>query len=195
MDKKEDDDLRPMIPLEEEALAVWMMGSIVLLSPTAFLVCTHPRATRVVILDFFESYLEGKVIAIVPPYVRMPHYIAEKTLLLQLLGQEEGETFPDIMSRELDKGDKRTGFRRRHEAPDFHYAGSSARCEVAFQDHNFRGKRLQMLCPATMERDNITGSLLPATLRGRHQLLYQVRVLVNGVAASMFKAILESSVS
>ena len=91
------DDLRSMIPLEEEALAAWMMGAIMLQSPPGFLVCTHPRATRVVMLDFFEEYLEGKVIAIVPPYVRMPQYIAEKTLLLQLLERSEGR--PSQMSR------------------------------------------------------------------------------------------------
>ncbi|CAI5723651.1 unnamed protein product [Peronospora destructor] len=51
--EKPDDDLRPMYPLEEEALATWMMGGIVLQSPPGFLVCTHPRATRVVMLDFF----------------------------------------------------------------------------------------------------------------------------------------------
>ena len=50
-------------------------------------------------LDFFEAYLEGKVIAIFPPYVRRPQYIAEKTLLLKLLERQEGETGPDIMSR------------------------------------------------------------------------------------------------
>ena len=46
-------------------------------------------------LDFFEAFLEGKVIAFVPPFLRMPKYIAEKTLLLQLLERSEGETDPD----------------------------------------------------------------------------------------------------
>ena len=82
---KADDDLRPMIPLEEEALAAWVMGGIVRPSPPGFLVCTHPRATRVAMLDFSEDYLEGKVIAVAPPSVRMPQHIAEKTMLLQLL--------------------------------------------------------------------------------------------------------------
>ncbi|CAI5746289.1 unnamed protein product [Peronospora destructor] len=106
--EKPDDDLRPMIPLEEEALAAWMMGGIVLQSPPGFLVCTHPRATRVMMLDFFEEYLEGKVIAVVPPSVRMPQHIAEKTLLLQLLERRKGETVFDPMSRELVKAAKRT---------------------------------------------------------------------------------------
>ena len=58
-----------------------------------------------------------------------------------------------------------------------------------------RGERLQMLFPATMERGDITAPLLPATSTGRHQLHYQVRDLVNGVAGSLVQAILKSSVS
>ena len=42
-------------------------GGIVLPYPLEVLVCTHPRATRVVILSVLKSYLEGKFIAIVPP--------------------------------------------------------------------------------------------------------------------------------
>ena len=76
-------------------------GGIVLPSPPGFLVCTHPRDTLVAMLNFFEAYLEGKVIAIATPYVRMPQYIADKTLLLQLLELQEGGTKPDVMSREL----------------------------------------------------------------------------------------------
>ena len=83
-------------------------GSIVYPYPPGFRVCTHPRATRVVMLDFFEAYVEG--IAIVPPYVHMNQYIAEKTLLLQLLERQEGETGPDVMSRELVKGAKRASY-------------------------------------------------------------------------------------
>ena len=59
-----------MITLEEEA--VWMMGAIVLPSPSLFHVCTHPQATRVAMLDFFKACLEGEAVAFVPPYVRMP---------------------------------------------------------------------------------------------------------------------------
>ena len=66
------------------------MGGLVLSSPPGFLVCTHLRATRVAMLDFFEAYLEEKIIAIVPPYLRMPKYNAEKTLLFKLLERSEG---------------------------------------------------------------------------------------------------------
>uniref|UniRef100_M4C5M1 Uncharacterized protein n=1 Tax=Hyaloperonospora arabidopsidis (strain Emoy2) TaxID=559515 RepID=M4C5M1_HYAAE len=108
--KKANDDLRPMIPLEKEALAAWMMGGIMLQSPPGFSVCTPPRTTRVAMLDFFEAYLEGQVIATLPPYVRMPQYIAEKTLLIQLLKGSAGQTESDAMSRELVKGAKMTSY-------------------------------------------------------------------------------------
>ena len=95
-----------MITLEEEAMAAWMMGSIVLPSLPHFLVCTHPQATRVAIY-FFEAYLKGKVVSFVPPYVRTLQHIAEKTLLLQLLERREGDTELDALSREPVKGAKR----------------------------------------------------------------------------------------
>uniref|UniRef100_A0AAV1U7U0 Uncharacterized protein n=1 Tax=Peronospora matthiolae TaxID=2874970 RepID=A0AAV1U7U0_9STRA len=192
---RSDDDLRSMILLKEEALAAWMMGAIMLQSPPGFLVCTHPRATRVVMLDFFEEYLEWKVIAIVPPYVRMPQYIAEKTLLLQLLERSEGQTESDVMSRELAKGAKRTSYdaetrRMTFVMPD-QAAAASWHAKMIF----FRGKRLQLLCPATMEHEDITAPSLLATSSGRNQLQYQVRSLVNGVAASTVQPILASSVA
>ena len=81
-----------------------MMGGIVLRLPPGFLVCTHPRATQIAMLDFYEDYLEGKIIADVPPSVRTPQHIAEKTLLLQLLVRREEETSFDPTSRELVKG-------------------------------------------------------------------------------------------
>uniref|UniRef100_A0AAV1TRX4 Uncharacterized protein n=1 Tax=Peronospora matthiolae TaxID=2874970 RepID=A0AAV1TRX4_9STRA len=192
---RSDDDLRSMIPLEEEALAAWMMGAIMLQSPPGFLVCTHPRATRVVMLDFFEEYLEGKVIAIVPPYVRMPQYIAEKTLLLQLLERSEGQTESDVMSRELVKGAKRTSYDAETRRLTFIMPDQAAAASWHAKMILFRGKRLKLLCPATMEREDITAPSLLATSSGRHQLQYQVRILVNGVAASTVQAILASSVA
>ena len=184
-----------MVLLEEESLAAWIRGGIVFPSPPKFLLCTHPRATRVVMLDFFEAYLEGKVIATVPTYVRMPQYIAEKTLLLQFSKRTEGETEPDVMSRELVKGAKRTSYDADTRRLTFIMPDQAAAASWHAKTILFRGKRLQVLCPVTIERDDITASLLPATSPGRHQLHYQVRVLVKGVAASIVQAILESSVS
>uniref|UniRef100_M4C496 Uncharacterized protein n=1 Tax=Hyaloperonospora arabidopsidis (strain Emoy2) TaxID=559515 RepID=M4C496_HYAAE len=107
---KADDDLRPMIPIKNEALAAWLMGAIVLPSPLGFLACTHPWATRVAMLDYLETYLEGRLIAVVPLYVRMPPRIAETTLLLQLLERREGVLTDDSLVRELIKNAKRTSY-------------------------------------------------------------------------------------
>uniref|UniRef100_M4BVA0 Uncharacterized protein n=1 Tax=Hyaloperonospora arabidopsidis (strain Emoy2) TaxID=559515 RepID=M4BVA0_HYAAE len=164
-------------------------------SPPGFLVCTHLRTTRVVVLGFFEAFLEVQVIAIVPPHVRMPQYVAEKTLLIQLLERSAGKTESNVMRVELVKCAKRTSYdadtrRLIFIMPD-HAAAASWHAKTIL----FRGKRLQLLCAATMERDDITSPSLPATSAGRHQLQYQVRVLVNGVAARTIQAILASSVS
>ena len=107
---KADDDLRPVIPIEDEALAAWLMGVIVHLLPPGFLTCTHPWATRVAMLDYLETYLEGRLIAVVPPYVWMPPHIAETTLLLQLLERREGVLTDDSLVRDLIKIVKRTSY-------------------------------------------------------------------------------------
>ncbi|CAI5717458.1 unnamed protein product [Peronospora effusa] len=192
---KINDDLRPMIPLKEEALAAWLMRGIVLPSPPSFLVCTHTRATRVAMLDFFEEYFEGKVIAVVPPSVRMPQHIAEKTLLLQLLERHEGEKTSNSLSRKLVKGAKRTCYNSDTRRLIFVLPDQAAAESWHAKFILFRGTRLQLLCPATMERDDIATSLTPSTTSIRNVMQYQVNILVHGVAASTVQAILSSSVS
>ena len=89
------------------------------------------------------------------------------------------------MSRELVKGAKRTSYdadtRRLTSIMPDHASAASWHVKTIL----FRGKRLQMLCPATLERDDVSTPLLPATSLGRHHLHYQVRVLVNGVAGKL----------
>ena len=115
----------------------------------------------------------------------MPQYIAEKTLLLQLLERSEGQTESDVMSRELVKGVKRTSYDAETRRLTFIMPDQAAAASWNAKMILFRGKRLQLLCPATMEREDITAPSLLATSSGRHQLQYQVRILVNGVAASL----------
>ena len=99
-------------------------------------------------LDFFEAYVEG--IAIVPPYVHMNQYIAEKTLLLQLLERQEGETGPDVMSRELVKGAKRTRYDVDTRLLTFMMPDQAGAASWHAKSIRFGRERLQMLCPATM---------------------------------------------
>ena len=115
----------------------------------------------------------------------MTQYIAEKTLLLQLLERYEGEMEPNVMSRELVKFAKRTSYDADTRRLTFIMPDQAAAASWHAKTVLVSGKRLQMLCPATLERDDITTPLLPVTLLGRHHLHYQVRVLVNGVAASL----------
>ena len=190
---KRDDNLRPMIPLKEEALAARMMSGIALPSPPGFLVCTQPRATRVAMLDFLEDYLEGKVLAVVPPSVRMTQHIAEKTLLLQLLERREGETASDPLSRQLVKGAKCTCYDTDTRRLAFILADQEAAASWHTKYILFRGTCFQLLCPATMERDDIADSSTPSTTPTRHILQYQVRILVHVVAASTVQTILSVS--
>ena len=98
----DDDYLHPIISLKA-ALAAWVMGGIMHSSPPGCFFCTHTLALRIVMLDSFESYLIGGAIALVLPYVRMPQYIAEKTLLPQLLKYCEVETYTDVLSRNCSR--------------------------------------------------------------------------------------------
>ena len=50
---KPDSDLRPMLAVEGETLAAWIIRSIVLSSPPGFLSSTHTCVMRVAMLDFF----------------------------------------------------------------------------------------------------------------------------------------------
>ena len=89
------------------------------------------------------------------------------------------------MSRKLVQGAKRTSYEADTRRLTFIMPDQAAAASWHAKTILFRGKRLHILCSATIERDDITAPLLPATSIGRHQLHYQVRFLVNGVAASL----------
>ena len=145
-------------------------------------------------LDFFKKYLEGKVIAVVPPFVRMTQHIAEKTLLLQLLERCEMDTASDTLSWDLVKGAKRTCYDSDTRRLTFVLPDQAAAASWHAKFISFRDTRLQLVCPATMERDDIATSLTSSTTSICNILQYQVRILVHGVVASTVQAILSSSV-
>ena len=65
---------------------------------------------RVNMLEVFEAYVEGTVIAIIAPEVRISLYIAERTFFLQLL-EDERESTPDaLLTHELVCTAKRTRY-------------------------------------------------------------------------------------
>ncbi|CAH0473450.1 unnamed protein product [Peronospora belbahrii] len=70
----------------------------------------RPGEARVAMADCLKTCLESKVIAVIPPYVRMPKHIGEKTLLLQLLQAHAGGTTADPLARGLVKSAKHTSY-------------------------------------------------------------------------------------
>ena len=97
----------------------------------------------------------------------------------------EGEKVPDLLSRELVKGTKRTSNNADTRRLTFIVPDQAAAVSWHAKTILLRGKRQRMLSSANMERNGIYSPLQPATSTGRHQLYYQVRGLFNGVAASI----------
>ena len=58
----------------------------------------------------------------------------------------------------------------------------------------YRGARLQLLCLAILEREDVPSNATHPTAPNHDSLNYQVRILVQGVTASTFHAVLASSV-
>ena len=143
---------------------------------------------------FYEKYFEDNVISVVSPSVRMPQHIAEKTLLLKLLERREGETASDTLSQEIVKGAKRTCYDPDTRRLTFILPDQAAAASWHTKCILFRGTRLQLLCPATMERDDIATSSTSSTTPTRLSLQYQLRILIHGVAASTIQAIVSCSV-
>uniref|UniRef100_M4BSP5 Uncharacterized protein n=1 Tax=Hyaloperonospora arabidopsidis (strain Emoy2) TaxID=559515 RepID=M4BSP5_HYAAE len=57
-------------------------------------------------LEYYEAYLEGNVVAIVPSSIQIPQHIAEKILLLQLLERREDQTAVEDLVCNLFKSAK-----------------------------------------------------------------------------------------
>ena len=58
----------------------------------------------------------------------------------------------------------------------------------------YRGARLQLLCPAILEREDVPADATHPTAPNHDYLNYQVRILVQGVTESTVHAVLASSV-
>ena len=109
--------------------------------------------------------------------------------------RREEETASDPLSLELVKEAKRTCYDPDTRLLTFILPDQAAAASWHTRCILFCGTRLQLLCPATMERDDITTSSTSSTTPTRHILQYQVRTMVHGAAASTVQAILAASVS
>lgn len=188
-----DDELRPMIPAEKEALAAWAMGAIHLEAPPSFLVCTHTLAQRVAFLSFFETHLEGTLVATIPPLVKMPEHLAEKTLLAQLvMSEKKGSAAYDQICkliRETKRAEYNSATRRLTiVVPDRLQADAWHRRQVTY-----RGAKLLLLSMSKLEEEDMQLDVNNETPHDGAQLRYQVRVLTQRVPVEIVEQVMRMS--
>ncbi|KAF1314473.1 hypothetical protein FI667_g16662, partial [Globisporangium splendens] len=188
-----DDELRSMIPAEEEALAAWAMGAIQLEAPPSFLVCTHTLAQRAAFLSFFETHLEGTLVATIPPLVKMPEYLAEKTLLAQLvMSEKKGSAAYDQICK-LIRRTKRAEYsnatrRLTIVVPDRLQADAWHRRQVTY-----RGAKLLLLSRSKLEEEDMQLDVNNETPHDGERLRYQVRVLAQRVPVEIVEQVMRMS--
>ncbi|KAF1322649.1 hypothetical protein FI667_g11031, partial [Globisporangium splendens] len=190
---KDDENLRPMVPAEEEALAAWIMGALVLDAPPAFLVCTHRLTHRVAFLDFFETYLEGELVAIVPPQVRMPKHVAERTLLAQLAVAEKENTPGHIQTCNLIRQVKRANYNGATRRLTFVVKDTLLADSWHHKSIQFRGTYLKLLSASKLEEEDMQMEVDNVAPHDGEQLRYQVRVLTHCMPVTEVKQVLGTS--
>ncbi|KAL7680430.1 hypothetical protein Plhal304r1_c066g0154371 [Plasmopara halstedii] len=114
-------DLRPMIPLEKEALAAWVRGTLVLEEPPGFIQATHSKAMRASFLQFFEQNLQGRLAATIPPEVFIANHTAETTLLIELRMATSNLKLidPDILAKDDLPTDETSTKKRKNHALNY----------------------------------------------------------------------------
>jgi len=190
---KDDDNLRPMVPAEEEALVAWIMGALVLDAPPAFLVCTHSLSHRVAFLDFFETYLEGMLVAIIPPHVRMPKHVAERTLLAQLAVSEKENTTGHIQTCNLIRQVKRADYNDATRRLTFVVKDTLLADSWHHKSIQFRGTNLKLLSTSKLEEEDMQMDVDNKVPHDGELLRYQVRVLTHGIPVSEVKQVIGMS--
>uniref|UniRef100_K3WHA8 Uncharacterized protein n=1 Tax=Globisporangium ultimum (strain ATCC 200006 / CBS 805.95 / DAOM BR144) TaxID=431595 RepID=K3WHA8_GLOUD len=184
------DNLHPMVKAEEEVLAAWMMDALVLDSSPAFLVCTHTRIQRLASLDYFETYLEGLLIATVPPIVRMPEHLAERTLLAQMVSSEKDNTPGHALTCSLVRQVKRAN-----------YNGATRRISIIVKNkmaadawHRativYKGAKLLSLSPSKLDEEDVQMDIDNDAPHAGALLRYQVRVLTRDMSATIVEQVL-----
>ena len=124
----------------------------------------------------------------------MPRYIAEKTILLQLL-EDKRESTPDaLLTRELVLSSKRTSYEYSTRRLTFTLADQAAEIGWHSKRIMYRGASLRLLCPTILECEDSPLNK-PVHLRfGTDELRYQAMVLATGVSAGAIETILYASV-
>ncbi|KAF1314221.1 reverse transcriptase, partial [Globisporangium splendens] len=178
---KPDDDLRKMVPAEEEALNAWIMGALVLDAPPAFLACTHTFLQRMAYVKFFEDCLEGTVVAVVPPRILMPEHIAEKTILMQLLASEPAGSAGYKNLCEWIQNVKRLYYTAATRRLTFIVKDQSTASKWHRREIKFRNEKLVLLSTAKLEEEDDRCDIDNVIPHQADALQYQVRVVAPGL--------------
>ncbi|KAF1333576.1 reverse transcriptase, partial [Globisporangium splendens] len=178
---KPDDDLRKMVPAEEEALNAWIMGALVLDAPPAFLACTHTFLQRMAYVKFFEDCLEGTVVAVVPPRILMPEHIAEKTILMQLLASEPAGSAGYKNLCEWIQNVKRLYYTAATRRLTFIVKDQSTATKWHRREIKFRNEKLVLLSTAKLEEEDDRCDIDNTIPHQADALQYQVRVVAPGL--------------
>ncbi|KAF1335469.1 hypothetical protein FI667_g1381, partial [Globisporangium splendens] len=178
---KPDDDLRKMVPAEEEALNAWIMGALVLDAPPAFLACTHTFLQRMAYVKFFEDCLEGTVVAVVPPRILIPEHIAEKTILMQLLASEPAGSAGYKNLCEWIQNVKRLYYTAATRRLTFIVKDQSTATKWHRREIKLRNEKLVLLSTAKLEEEDDRCDIDNTIPHQADALQYQVRVVAPGL--------------
>ncbi|KAF1318321.1 reverse transcriptase, partial [Globisporangium splendens] len=190
---RQDDNLRPMVPAEAEALAAWAMGALTLADPPLFLACTHTKPQRVVFLEYFETHLEGILVATVPPIVKMPDFVAEKTLLAQfVLAEKKGSNGYETTCKLLRQV-KRASYNKETRRVTFVVLDKATAEQWHRQNVMFKGVALRLVSPSKLDEDDLQADVQNAAPRDGETLRYQVRVLAQDMKPSTIEQLFGSS--
>ncbi|KAF1328935.1 hypothetical protein FI667_g6345, partial [Globisporangium splendens] len=167
-----------MVPAEEEALNAWIMGALVLDAPPA---CTHTFLQRMAYVKFFEDYLEGTVVAVVPPRILMPEHIAEKTILMQLLASEPAGSAGYKNLCEWIQNVKRLYYTAATRRLTFIVKEQSIATKWHRREIKLRNEKLVLLSTAKLEEEDDRCDIDNVIPHQAGALQYQVRVVAPGL--------------
>lgn len=190
---KPDNELRKMVPAEEEALTAWIMGVLILDAPPAFLACTHTFVQRITYVKFFEDYLEGTVVAVVPPHLLMQEHVAEKTILMQLLASEPVGSKGYTTTCEWIRSVKRLFYNAETRRLTFVVKDQSVATKWHRQEVKLRNEKLLLLSTAKLEEEDDRSDIDNVTPNHATVLQYQVRVVAPGLGIDIIEQLIALS--
>uniref|UniRef100_K3WR04 Uncharacterized protein n=1 Tax=Globisporangium ultimum (strain ATCC 200006 / CBS 805.95 / DAOM BR144) TaxID=431595 RepID=K3WR04_GLOUD len=182
-----------MFPAEEEALTAWIMGVLTLDAPPAFLACTHTFIQRVTYVKIFEDYLEGTVVAVVPPNLLMQEHVAEKTILMQLLASEPVGSKGYTAICEWIRSVKRLFYNAETRRLTFTVKDQSVATKWHRQEIKLRNEKLLLFSTAKLEEEDNRSDINNVTPNHATVLQYQVRVVAPGLGIDIIEQLIALS--